>query len=167
LKNNGDGSFQSAVNYGAGAGARSVFCADLDGDTDPDLAVANYNSGNVSILKNNGDGTFQTAVNYGAGDGPWSVFCADLDADGDLDLAVANDLSDNVSILLNIRRGDCSGDGVINSTDVVYLINYLFIDGPAPVPLEVGDVNCDGVVNSADVVYLINYLFIHGPAPCC
>jgi nitrous oxidase accessory protein len=66
--------------------------------------------------------------------------------------------------------GDCNGDGVINSADVVYLINYLFKDGPAPVPLEAGDCNADGVINSADVVYLINYLFKGGPGPglnCC
>ncbi|MFQ6002745.1 MAG: dockerin type I repeat-containing protein [Candidatus Zixiibacteriota bacterium] len=62
--------------------------------------------------------------------------------------------------------GDCNGDGGINSADVVYLINYLFIGGPPPVPLCIGDVNCDTAVNSADVVYLINYLFIGGPAPC-
>jgi hypothetical protein len=64
--------------------------------------------------------------------------------------------------------GDANGDGVINVTDVVYLINYLFLipPGPAPIPLEAGDVNCDGFVNVTDVVYLINYLFIDGPPPC-
>jgi ankyrin repeat protein len=167
LKNNGNGTFQTKVDYGAGDGPFSILCADLDGDTDLDLAVANNWSHNVSILKNNGDGTFQTKVDYGAGTWPHSVFCADLDGDLDLDLAVANYASGNVSILLNIRRGDCNGDRVINVSDVVYLINHLFIDGPAPVPLAVGDVNCDGVVNVSDVVYLINHLFIHGPAPCC
>jgi len=44
-------------------------------------------------------------------------------------------------------------------------MNYLFIGGPAPVPIQAGDVNRDGGVNSADVVYLINYLFVGGPAP--
>jgi hypothetical protein len=63
-------------------------------------------------------------------------------------------------------RGDVNQDGSINSADVVFLINYLFVGGPAPVPLSKGDVNCDGLVNSADVVYLINYLFVGGPAPC-
>jgi outer membrane protein assembly factor BamB len=167
LKNNGDGTFQPKVDYGTGDGPRSVFCQDLDGDGNLDIVVANLFSDNVSILKNNGDGTFQPKVDYGAGDAPRSVFCADLDGDGDLDLAVANANSDNVSILLNIRRGDCNGDKAINSSDIVYLINYLFIGGPTPVPLAVGDVNCDGVVNSSDVVYLINYLFINGPTPCC
>jgi hypothetical protein len=63
--------------------------------------------------------------------------------------------------------GDANGDGVINSADVVYLINYLFKGGPAPNPLWVGDANCDGTINSADVVYLINYLFKGGPSPGC
>jgi parallel beta-helix repeat protein len=64
-------------------------------------------------------------------------------------------------------RGDANGDGVINSADVSYLINYLFVSGPAPFPLVAGDANCDGNVNSADVAYLINYLFVSGPAPGC
>ncbi len=167
LKNNGHGTFYLDGNYAVGDDPRSVFCADLDGDGDLDLAVANNISNSVSILKNNGDGTFQTRVDYGVGLDPWSVFCADLDGDGDLDLAVANDSSNYVSILLNIRRGDCNGDKLINVTDVVFLINHLFINGPAPAPLPVGDVNCDGVINIVDVVYLINYLFIDGPSPCC
>jgi hypothetical protein len=66
-----------------------------------------------------------------------------------------------------VLRGDVNRDGVINISDVVYLINYLFIGGPAPDPLALGDANCDGVVNGADVVYLINYLFIGGPPPSC
>ena len=52
---------------------RSVFAADLDGDGDQDLAVANYGSNNVSVLKNNGDGTFASAVNYATGTGTQSV----------------------------------------------------------------------------------------------
>jgi hypothetical protein len=61
--------------------------------------------------------------------------------------------------------GDASGDGVIDISDVVYLINYLFVGGPAPVPLGAGDANSDGVVDVSDVVYLINYLFVGGPPP--
>jgi hypothetical protein len=64
-------------------------------------------------------------------------------------------------------RGDCNGDGLINSADVVYLLNYLFAHGSAPQPWEAGDVNCDEVINSADVVYLLNYLFAHGSPPHC
>jgi hypothetical protein len=66
-----------------------------------------------------------------------------------------------------VSRGDANRDEVINVVDVVYLINYIYINGPAPVPLEVGDANSDGVVDIADVVYLIKYLFITGPPPGC
>jgi serine protease AprX len=62
--------------------------------------------------------------------------------------------------------GDVTADGKINVSDVVYLINYLFIGGPTPDPLFLGDVNCDSQVNVSDVVYLIGYLFQAGPQPC-
>lgn len=31
-----------------------------------------------------------------------------------------------------VEVGDVNCDGVVNVSDVVYLINYLFINGPAP-----------------------------------
>jgi len=46
--------FAPAVNYDAGDAPYSIFCADLDGDLDLDLAVADKKSDSVSILKNNG-----------------------------------------------------------------------------------------------------------------
>jgi hypothetical protein len=65
-----------------------------------------------------------------------------------------------------VQRGDANADGNVNSADVAYLINYQFVGGPEPIPLEAGDPNCDGPVNSADVAYLINYQFVGGPPPC-
>jgi len=107
LKTNPDSiPFAPAVNYGVGDGPNSVFCADLDGDGDLDLAIANYASDNVSILKNNGEGTFQAKVDYPTGDNPNSVFCADLDGDSDLDLAVPNRFSHSISIFKNNGFGD-------------------------------------------------------------
>ena len=61
--------------------------------------------------------------------------------------------------------GDVNGDGLVDLGDVVFLINYLYKQGPPPQPIEVGDVNGDCVVDLGDVVYLINYLFKNGPAP--
>ena len=120
---------EPAVNYGAGSGPWSVFCADLDGDLNLDLVVANYSSDNVSILKNNGDGTFQTAVNYGAGNGPLSVFCADLDGDTDLDLVVANDSSDNVSILKNLSSQPSSPLIILSvCPDKVVNVDRVYVD---------------------------------------
>ena len=81
---------------------------------------------------------------------------------------IAVDSSDApFSLTLGYLRGDANGDGLINSADVAYLINYLFVGGPAPQPWQAGDANCDGKVNSADVAYIINYLFVGGPAPGC
>lgn len=67
----------------------------------------------------------------------------------------------------NGNRGDVNSTGVINSSDIIYLVNYVFKGGPEPLPVsEVGDVNCSGVVNSSDVIYLVNYVFKGGLAPC-
>ncbi len=65
-----------------------------------------------------------------------------------------------------VLHGDANADGLINIADAVYLINYLFIGGQPPIPMEAGDANCDRLVNIADVVYLINYLFLGGAPPC-
>jgi hypothetical protein len=62
-------------------------------------------------------------------------------------------------------RGDANGDGFIDGADIVYLVNYLYIKGPAPIPLQAGDANNDGAVDAADIVYLTNYLYLHGPHP--
>jgi len=102
LENLGDGSFQIIDSIWVLIEPKSVFCADLDGDHDLDLAVANDNSNSVSIAKNKGDGSFQIPFHYSVGDKPRSVFCAPLDEDYDLDVAVANLNSNNVSILKNL-----------------------------------------------------------------
>jgi hypothetical protein len=115
--------FDARIDYRAGHLTASVFCADLDNDNDPDLAVANRRPDNIFILKNNGDGSYQSAVDYGTGDDPNSVFCADLDGDTDLDLALANNLGSNVSVLFNCRAaGDCNQDDVVDIGDAVYPI---------------------------------------------
>lgn len=56
-----------------------------------------------------------------------------------------------------------NGDGLVNVTDVFYLINNLFAGGPAPT--STGDANGDGQITVLDVFYLINYVFAGGPAP--
>ena len=62
--------------------------------------------------------------------------------------------------------GDANGNGEVTIADVVYLVNYILKDGPAPEPIEAGDVNCDDNVDIIDAVYLVNYLFRNGPPPC-
>jgi hypothetical protein len=62
--------------------------------------------------------------------------------------------------------GDANGDGKVNVSDAVYIINYVFIGGDPPNPIESGDANCDGSPNVSDAVYIINFVFIGGNAPC-
>ena len=61
--------------------------------------------------------------------------------------------------------GDVTGDGLVDASDIIFLINYLFRGGPAPDPLNKGDVTDDGEVTASDVVYLISYLYRGGPPP--
>jgi hypothetical protein len=172
--------FNAAVNYAAGDYPYSVFAADLDGDGDLDLAAANPESANVSVLKNNGDGTFAAAVNYAVenGDGPISVFAADLDGDNDADLAVANAYGDNVSVFINCtcncpHQGDIAarptGDGVIDVFDVIEVIGIAFSGSPdiqdPQCPKTRGDVDNNGVTDVFDVIYLIATAFSGGAMP--
>ena len=64
-----------------------------------------------------------------------------------------------------VMRGDASADGAVVVADIMYLIDYLFIGGSEPCPMDAGDANCDGFIDVADVMYLTNYLFIGGPPP--
>jgi hypothetical protein len=53
----------------------------------------------------------------------------------------------------------------LDVTDLVYLIQYLYQNGPAPKPYaDQGDVNGDHKVDVLDVVYMINYVFNGGPS---
>jgi hypothetical protein len=92
-----DGTFQSAVAYGAANSPYSVVVADLNGDGKLDVVVANWgtsdgssNNGAVSVLLGNGDGTFQTVLSYSSGgaEAP-SVAVADLNGDGKPDIVLA------------------------------------------------------------------------------
>ncbi len=62
--------------------------------------------------------------------------------------------------------GDVTGDEYITLADAVFVINYLYRNGPAPSPLFLGDVDCDDAVDAGDVIYLLNYLYKEGTEPC-
>jgi hypothetical protein len=70
-----------------------------------------------------------------------------------------------LSVKFTADYGDANGDSKINVGDAIYLINYIFKDGPKPDPLIVVEVNCDGTVNVGDIVFLVNYIFKSGPVP--
>jgi hypothetical protein len=73
LLGNGDGTFGTAQNIGAGNTPVYLASADFDGDSKVDLAAANNLSHNVSVLSGKGDGSFQPAQNFEAGISPSSL----------------------------------------------------------------------------------------------
>jgi hypothetical protein len=94
--------------------------------------------------------------------------------------AVADHMSDTRTILIPElaaqglfsksfpKCGDVNADGKYDSADIVYLINYLYLEAPSPPwPLNRANVNNDNKIDAADVVYLINYLYTSGPKPVC
>jgi hypothetical protein len=62
-------------------------------------------------------------------------------------------------------RADPNDDGTCNITDGIYILNFLFLGGPAPTCRESADANNDKAVNITDGIYVLNYLFLGGPAP--
>jgi parallel beta-helix repeat protein len=67
-----------------------------------------------------------------------------------------------------VVRGDIDHSGAgepINIADLVYLVDYMFNQGPEPPCLEEADVDATGEINIADLVYLVDYMFNQGPEP--
>ncbi len=63
--------------------------------------------------------------------------------------------------------GDANADDLVNVSDAVIIVNFIFASGTPPDPMLSGEVNCDGEVNVSDAVSIINYIFVSGsPAPC-
>ncbi len=67
-----------------------------------------------------------------------------------------------------VQRGDVSFDGVIDLTDLSYLIAYLVGGGLPPLPImEAGNFSCSGIVDLADLSALVSYLTSQsGGCPC-
>ena len=147
LLGNGDGTFQPAQEYATGGfGASSVAIADLNGDGNADVVVANQcstsdckTSGSVSVLLGNGNGTLRAAQTYASGGyTALSVAIADFNKDGNLDLAVANQCQDTscqngaASVLLG------NGNGTFQTAQSFASAGYLTNS------VAVGDFNGDG-----------------------
>ena len=59
-------------------------------------------------------------------------------------------------------RGDSNDDGVLNVSDAVFTLSFLFIGAELPECLSATDTNDDGTVNITDVIRVLSFLFMGG-----
>ncbi|CAF1495625.1 unnamed protein product [Adineta steineri] len=140
--NSGSGQFSSQqlydVPYGFGVMCPQV--VDVNGDTHPDIIVANSGGASVGIFFNSGNGTFisWTTFSTGIDSQPNSVFVADVNGDNKPDLIVSNLKTSNVGILLNAGNAK-----FFNQT--IYSTGF----NSQPRSVFVADINCD---NKPDII---------------
>ncbi|MBI3358104.1 MAG: VCBS repeat-containing protein [Nitrospirae bacterium] len=130
----GSESFDSAKNFDTGTSTVSVAIGDFNNDGRPDIATANFDSVNVSILLNTGTGTstdlFGSATNFDVTTNPIFVAIGDFNNNNNPDLAVAN--GTGVSILL----------GTGTSTDLFASAKNFDVT-TNPIFVAIGDVDGD------------------------
>src|SRR5258706_297607 len=133
LLGNGDGTFQSPVDYSAGPFPENILVADFNHDGKADLAVLDNNS-NVSIYLGNGDGTFKTKVDYPAGTANTSLTTGDFNGDGIPDLAASDSLC---------PASPCPANGSINvflgNGDGTFQSHLDFATGGNPISIVAGE----------------------------
>ena len=152
-------SFAPKSDFLTDSSARSVCIGDLDNDGKLDLAVANYNSDNVSILRNistPGILNFATKVDFPVGVHPISVCFGDIDGDSKADLAIANNANFyNSNSTVSVLRNN-SNLGIVSFASKVDLET-----GANPSAICIGDIDGDGKLdlavsgnNSQDIVWV-------------
>jgi hypothetical protein len=105
----GDGTFKAHTDFATGLQPISVAAGDFNGDGKLDLATANFNNDNISVLIGKGDGAFQPHVDYATSNSPDFVAIGDLNGDHKDDVLATSAFASQVSVL----RGN--GDGTLQA----------------------------------------------------
>ncbi len=141
LLGNGDGTFAAPVQYVATVPRiTGIAIGDLNGDSNPDLLLANRNNRSVIVLLGNSDGSFSSGVTLVTGSlGTGGVVAADFTGDGRLDFAISDQASTTGVLLF-----PGNGDGTFG-TALGYALGQAEREGTAVVvALAMQDVNTDG-----------------------
>jgi len=111
LLGDGTGNFSAAPSspVSVGEGPVSLSIGHFNEDAHPDMAVANYSKGSVSILIGVGGGNFVEAGQYYLGDNPVFIASGDFTGDGILDLAAVNEMTSTVGFLVGTGNGQFGG----------------------------------------------------------
>ncbi|MDF1545500.1 MAG: M28 family peptidase [bacterium] len=62
-------------------------------------------------------------------------------------------------------NGDVNGSGMVDISDLVYLVDFMFAFGPPPVSVNGADVDGSCAIDVSDITYFVEYLFLAGPPP--
>jgi hypothetical protein len=63
------------------------------------------------------------------------------------------------------HRGDVTDDGVLDISDAVSVLGFLFLGGERPGCMSAADANTDGEVDISDGIALLDFLFVGGRKP--
>ncbi len=133
-------SFATQQTFAVGTNPIAVAPADVNGDGRPDLVVANFGGGSVSVLLNQ-TAPGATALSFAsqqpfAATQPRSVAVGDVNGDGRPDLVVTDQFFGTVTVLLNQTAP--------GATTLSFASQQTFATGSYPHSVALADVNGDG-----------------------
>ncbi|GAB2958841.1 hypothetical protein GCM10027048_27470 [Hymenobacter coalescens] len=139
---NGAGTFTAPTTgeYAMGTNPYRVVAADVNGDGNLDVLVANAGSNNVSLRLGDGTGALGVLSNVAVGSTPYGLAVADLNGDGKLDLLATTYATAGAA---PVRLGN--GDGTFSTATTLDVTGL----GSRPRAVAVADLNNDG---AADMV---------------
>ncbi len=77
---------------------------------------------------------------------------------------------DEATFVLHVEHtplipGDIDVSGSVDIADLIYIVDYSFTGGPAPLLPNLADVDGSCGIDIADIVHLVDYMFVEGPPP--
>lgn len=151
-------------------GISALAVADLEGDGAPEILVASGPADGLAILR--ADLAGPGKLHYQAAGEAVQILVSDVNGDGALDVAVVGPLEGAMLLAVRdveeaprFRRAEVTGDGSVNLTDPVRLLEGLFLGGPGPECPDAADANDDGKLDLTDAVVTLRWLFQGGEAP--